>query len=168
LKIAIAYSSILHISLVILGVVRQRKMGFWGSFVVILSHGLSSPMLFLLSNSNYERVGRRNLLIIKGTNLLVPQLSFFWFLFLRCNLSAPPTLNLIGELMLGFSLFHCFGSLGLLSLGIRVILGGCYNLYIYSSLLGVEKSHIISPLEGKEINLCFLCCFLLFFFFRVL
>jgi NADH-ubiquinone oxidoreductase chain 4 len=36
----------------------------------------------------------------KGIINLVPSLSFFWFLLVSCNMAAPPSLNLLGEIIL--------------------------------------------------------------------
>jgi NADH:ubiquinone oxidoreductase subunit 4 (subunit M) len=54
--------------------------------------------------STYERFGRRSLLISRGLINLMPRISIWWFLLRACNMAAPPSLNLLGEIGLLSSL----------------------------------------------------------------
>jgi NADH-ubiquinone oxidoreductase chain 4 len=53
---------------------------------------------FCLSNISYERFGRRSLLVNKGLMNLMPRMAIWWFLLRACNMAAPPSLNLLGEI----------------------------------------------------------------------
>jgi len=66
IKSLVAYSSVGHIRIVILGLFRIYYVGFWGGLLVILAHGLCSPALFSLCNSVYEMVGSRGVRLNKG------------------------------------------------------------------------------------------------------
>jgi NADH-ubiquinone oxidoreductase chain 4 len=100
IKSLIAYSSVAHMGIVIAGLITLSKWGFIGSYVLIIGHGLCSSGLFCLSNLVYERIGRRRLFINKGLLNFMPRISLFWFLLCSSNIAAPPSLNLLGEIIL--------------------------------------------------------------------
>lgn len=100
IKSLIAYSSVAHIRLVIAGLITIRYRGYIGSYVLILGHGLCSSGLFCLSNIIYERTHRRRLFINKGLLNFIPRMSLWWFLLRSRNMAAPPSLNLLGEILL--------------------------------------------------------------------
>jgi NADH-ubiquinone oxidoreductase chain 4 len=98
LKSLIAYSSVAHISMVIGGIITLNYWGVCRSFALIVAHGLCSSGLFCLSNISYERFGRRSLLVNRGLINLMPRMAMWWFLLRACNMAAPPSLNLLGEI----------------------------------------------------------------------
>jgi NADH-ubiquinone oxidoreductase chain 4 len=71
---------------------------------MMVAHGLCSSGLFCLSNITYERFGRRSLLVNRGLINLMPRMAIWWFLLRACNMAAPPSLNLLGEIGLLSSL----------------------------------------------------------------
>lgn len=75
MKLLIAYSSVVHIALVIGGIFTLTYYGFIGRLILIIGHGLCSSGLFVLINLIYERLGRRSLIINKGLINLLPNLS---------------------------------------------------------------------------------------------
>lgn len=100
LKILIAYSSVVHIGLILRGMITFTRWGINGRFFIIIGHGLCSSGLFCLTNSLYERIWSRSLLINKGIINFLPRLSVWWFLLCSRNMSAPISLNLIAEISL--------------------------------------------------------------------
>jgi NADH-ubiquinone oxidoreductase chain 4 len=56
--------------------------------------------LFCLANISYERLCSRRLLISRGLLNLIPSIYFWWFILSACNIAAPPSLNLLGEIRL--------------------------------------------------------------------
>jgi len=100
MKMLIAYSSVTHIGLALGGIITINFWGMYGSYVIIIGHGLCSSGLFCLANISYERLGRRNFFINKGIINFLPSLSLWWFLLISSNIAAPPSLNLLGEICL--------------------------------------------------------------------
>jgi NADH-ubiquinone oxidoreductase chain 4 len=98
LKSLIDYSSVAHISMAIGGIMPLNYWGVCRSFALMVAHGLCSSGLFCLSNISYERFGRRSLLISRGLINLLPRITMWWFLLRACNMAAPPSLNLLGEI----------------------------------------------------------------------
>nr|YP_011010402.1 NADH dehydrogenase subunit 4 [Metrocoris inthanon]WPW47017.1 NADH dehydrogenase subunit 4 [Metrocoris inthanon] len=132
MKSLIAYSSVSHMSLVICGIFSLNYMGLLGSLILMVGHGLCSSGLFCLANIIYERSNSRSFYFNKGLITLMPSLSFFWFMFCANNMASPPSLNLLGEIMIINSMmswcnytfiFLFFGS----------FLSCCYSIYLYSN-----------------------------------
>nr|YP_009473435.1 NADH dehydrogenase subunit 4 [Choristoneura occidentalis biennis]AVI57906.1 NADH dehydrogenase subunit 4 [Choristoneura occidentalis biennis] len=131
IKSLIAYSSVAHMSLVIGGIMTMSYWGFMGSYVLMIGHGLCSSGMFCLANINYERLHSRSLFINKGLMNFMPSMSLWWFLLISSNMAAPPSLNLMGEIMLINSLMSwCWFSMIFLML-ISFFSAG-YSLYLYS------------------------------------
>lgn len=131
IKSLIAYSSVSHMGIAVRGILTLSLVGFWGSLSIILAHGLCSSGLFCLANISYERTSRRRIYINKGLINLIPNLSLWWFLLCSRNISAPPSLNLIREILLINSLIFYDSSL-ILILFILIFLRAAYSLFLYS------------------------------------
>uniref|UniRef100_A0AAU6QFN6 NADH-ubiquinone oxidoreductase chain 4 n=1 Tax=Nepsalus decorillus TaxID=2950594 RepID=A0AAU6QFN6_9NEOP len=149
LKSLIAYSSVSHMSLVIVGIMTMTYWGYSGSYTLMIGHGLCSSGLFCLANISYERSGSRSLLINKGMMNFMPSMCLWWFLLSSSNMAAPPSLNLLGEISLlnsivGWSWFTMF-FIALLS-----FFGAAYSLYLYSySQHGEIYSGLYSCFNGS-------------------
>nr|YP_010363598.1 NADH dehydrogenase subunit 4 [Priotyrannus closteroides]UNZ12712.1 NADH dehydrogenase subunit 4 [Priotyrannus closteroides] len=131
IKSLIAYSSVAHMGLVLSGVMTMNIWGFWGALTLMLAHGLCSSGLFCLANINYERVGSRSLYLNKGFLNLMPSLSLWWFLLCSSNMAAPPSLNLLGEIILINSLVG-YSGLSMIFLSLISFFSAAYSLFLYS------------------------------------
>lgn len=100
LKSLVAYSSIVHIIAILIGILIINKLGFNSAIIIMIRHGLCSSGLFFLVNLSYENLKTRNFFVVKGIILIFPTLSMWWFLFCGINMSSPPRLNLLRELIL--------------------------------------------------------------------
>nr|URX53988.1 NADH dehydrogenase subunit 4 [Epicalotermes sp. 1 AB-2022a] len=165
LKSLIAYSSVAHMGIVIGGIMTMNYWGVCGSFTLMIAHGLCSSGLFCLANISYERLGSRSLLIGRGLLGLMPSMSFWWFLLSACNMAAPPSLNLLGEL----SLLNSLVSWSWLSMGTLMVLSffsAAYTLYlfsysqhgsyysgVYSCSLGYSREFLLMFLHWFPLNL---------------
>nr|YP_010586389.1 NADH dehydrogenase subunit 4 [Molannodes epaphos]UZZ44177.1 NADH dehydrogenase subunit 4 [Molannodes epaphos] len=131
LKSLIAYSSVVHMSIVLGGLISMTYWGFSGVLILLIGHGLCSSGLFCLVNLNYERLMSRSLLVNKGVLTIMPGLSLWWFLLLISNMAAPPSLNLMGEVMLINSLMSWSG-LNMLLLVLLSFFSAGYCLYLFT------------------------------------
>lgn len=131
LRSLIAYSSVAHMSMVIGGIMTLRYWGTCRSYVLMVAHGLCSSGLFCLSNISYERFGRRSLLVNRGLMNLMPRMAMWWFLLSACNMAAPPSLNLLGEIGLLSSLVS-WSWLLMFVLVFLSFFSAAYTLYMYS------------------------------------
>nr|YP_010554589.1 NADH dehydrogenase subunit 4 [Cheumatopsyche brevilineata]UYO79209.1 NADH dehydrogenase subunit 4 [Cheumatopsyche brevilineata] len=130
LKLLIAYSSVVHMSLVIAGLFSLNYWGFMGGLVLMIGHGLCSSGLFVLIGFMYDRLGSRSMMINKGLINLVPNLTFWWFLFLSSNMAAPPSLNLLGEISLFISIIS-WSKVNILVMFMISFFSACYSIYVF-------------------------------------
>nr|WES13268.1 NADH dehydrogenase subunit 4 [Fenusa (Kaliofenusa) sp. 3 GYN-2022b] len=131
LKALIAYSSVAHMSMLLCGLMTMFNWGLMGSFLMMISHGLCSSGLFCLVNIIYERLGSRSILINKGLINFMPSMSLWWFMLCSSNMAAPPSLNLLSEIMLINSMIS-WSWLVLILLMFLSFFSASYTLYMYS------------------------------------
>lgn len=131
IKSLIAYSSVAHIGLALSGLLTLNLWGVWGALVMILAHGLCSSGLFCLANISYERVASRSIYLNKGMINLIPRVSLWWFLLCSSNIAAPPSLNLLGEIMLINSLVR-YSKYLIILLFFLSFFRAAYSLFLYS------------------------------------
>nr|DBA07045.1 TPA_asm: NADH dehydrogenase subunit 4 [Neodiprion lecontei] len=131
LKSLIAYSSIAHMMMMLSGLLTLMSWGIYGSYLLMISHGLCSSGLFCLVNIIYERLSSRSLFINKGLMNYMPSMCLWWFLLCSSNMAAPPSLNLMGEIMLINSLIMWSKMIFLLVIFLSFF-SACYTLYLYS------------------------------------
>lgn len=151
IKSLVAYSSVVHMGLVIGGLFSLESIGIYGAFLMIISHGLCSSGLFCIVNIFYERSLRRSLIINKGILSYCPSIIIIWFLLCVGNISAPPRLNLISEIFLLIRLVSLTNYF-IIILIIFLFFRRCYSLYLYSYVcygkrLGLFRFSIFSVRE---------------------
>ena len=92
-KSLIAYSSVVHIGVVTVGVVVGSEVGYDCAVLIVIAHGICSPLIFALAYLLYSNSHTRLLRSNRG-QLGLPMLRFFLFLLLAINMGVPPFLNL--------------------------------------------------------------------------
>nr|YP_007624705.1 NADH dehydrogenase subunit 4 [Tachycineta albilinea]AEX37436.1 NADH dehydrogenase subunit 4 [Tachycineta albilinea] len=144
LKSLIAYSSVSHMGLVIAATMIQTQWAFSGAMILMISHGLTSSMLFCLANTNYERTHSRILLLTRGVQPLLPLMATWWLIANLTNMALPPTTNLMAELTIMVALFN-WSSLTIILTGTAILLTASYTLYMLTmTQRGPLPSHITS------------------------
>nr|YP_009116466.2 NADH dehydrogenase subunit 4 [Trypaea australiensis]ALO20100.1 NADH dehydrogenase subunit 4 [Trypaea australiensis] len=149
MKSLIAYSSVAHMGLVLVGIMLCSGWGLSGSVVIMVGHGLCSSGLFYLSNIVYSRTSSRSLLINKGLLVVMPSIGLWWFLLSAGNMAAPPTINLLGEINLLSSIVSWDKST-ILGLVLLSFISASYTIYLFSSSQhGVFFNSYYSYCSGK-------------------
>nr|WAX39280.1 NADH dehydrogenase subunit 4 [Bundoksia longissima] len=168
LKSLIAYSSVAHMGIVIGGLMTLNYWGFCGTYILMIAHGLCSSGLFCLVNISYERLSSRSLLINKGLMSFMPSMTMWWFLLSSCNMAAPPSLNLLGEIsllnsLIGWSWFTMYTLIFLSFFSAAYTLymysysqHGLYYSGIYSCSLGYSREYLLLFLHWFPLNLMIL------------
>ena len=151
IKVIIAYSSVVHIRLVFIGVIRYFSWGLNGAMVIIVAHGLCSSGIFAQANMVYERRHSRSLTLNKGLLTISPSFSFWWFLLIVRNFAGPFTLNLAGEIFLIINTMVC-RNLFWVRIALLSFFSAGYSLLLYSStqqgrtgagnILGLERNNL--------------------------
>nr|QXU60290.1 NADH dehydrogenase subunit 4 [Pipile cumanensis] len=142
LKSLIAYSSVSHMGLVIAASMIQTHWSFSGAMILMISHGLTSSMLFCLANTNYERTHSRILILTRGLQPLLPLMGTWWLLANLTNMALPPTTNLMAELTIMITLFN-WSTPTIILTGITTLLTASYTLYmLLMTQRGTLPTHI--------------------------
>nr|QVV96030.1 NADH dehydrogenase subunit 4 [Pycanum ochraceum] len=131
MKSMIAYSSVAHMALVISGIMIFNFYGLVGSLILMIGHGFCSSGLFCLANIIYERTHSRSFIINKGFINLMPGFSMLWFMLCSSNMSAPPSLNLLGEIFIINSLLG-WNNMTFIFLMLLSFFSCCYSIYLYA------------------------------------
>ena len=155
IKSLIAYSSVSHIGLIISGAIRASKWGSIGAISIIIAHGFRSSALFIIANINYEIISTRSVFLSKGILIFRPLITLWWFLFRIINIAAPPSINLISEIILLASISYKSLFNIIVLRFIRFLTVG-YSLYLYSSINhGRSNNYVTSypPIIKKDILL---------------
>jgi NADH-ubiquinone oxidoreductase chain 4 len=97
-KTLIAYSSVAHMSVVILGLFSNTIQGIDGAILLALAHGFVSPALFIcVGGIIYDRIGTRIIPYVRGLVTYMPIFTILFFIFTLSNTGIPLTLNFLGE-----------------------------------------------------------------------
>lgn len=162
IKKIIAYSSIGHMALILIGISLNSIEGFIGSFILLLAHGFVSGGLFLLIGLIYDRYKTRIILYYNGLIQLNPKIGFFFFFFMLGNIAFPSSLNFISEILILISLVqNNFYLLILFSFSSIFILS--YNLFIFSKIFFFKEQITISCFKN-DLNIRELIANLIFMF----
>nr|YP_009862118.1 NADH dehydrogenase subunit 4 [Eospalax smithii]QKV09939.1 NADH dehydrogenase subunit 4 [Eospalax smithii] len=152
LKSLIAYSSVSHMALVIVAVMIQTPWSYMGATALMIAHGLTSSLLFCLANTNYERIHSRTMILARGMQTILPLMGTWWMLGSLANLALPPSINLIGELVIITSSFSWANSTIML-MGMNILITALYSLYMLISAQRGKATHHtknISPSHTRE------------------
>lgn len=105
LKKIIAYSSIIHMNLVLLAFFSFHLEGIEGGYSLMIFHGWVSSALFICIGFLYNKFHTRSLYYYSGLSSIMPKFSFLFFLLILSNCSFPFTGPFIGEMLIFLSLF---------------------------------------------------------------
>ena len=133
IKVIIAYSSVVHIALIIINILSKNFWRINGTIIIILAHGLCSSGIFSCANIIYERSHSRRIILNKAKLNLFPIISIFWFLLCIANFGGPFTYNLLGEILLIINL-NSIRSIILLLILIISFFSATYRIILYSNL----------------------------------
>jgi NADH-ubiquinone oxidoreductase chain 4 len=149
-KRLIAYSSIAHMGVVVLGLFSNTIQGIEGGILLALAHGFVSPALFIcVGGIIYERTGTRIINYIKGLVLNMPVFTTLFFIFTMCNTGIPLSLNFLGEVMSLLGIFQRNPFIAILGAS-GIVLSAIYSIFLYNRLSYGSYSPHLNPV--KDIN----------------
>lgn len=133
LKAMVAYSSISHMGVVLLGIATLNVTGLTGAVVQMVAHGLTAGMLFLIVGLLYQRTHSRDLADYGALLGRAPRFAFFTAFALLAAIGLPGSAGFIAELhvLLGGYL-HWRG--WVLLLGLAMLIGAAYGLRVIGRL----------------------------------
>lgn len=134
LKVMIAFSSIVHIRINLI-ILSEIKTFVEESFILAnLRHSAISAALFLGFGSNYAWLKRRSRLMLKGIFLLSPVFFMCWFIICFLNISLPPSIGFIAEVLITSIVFSFSTNFFLIATLFTILfwLVGSYCLLLFS------------------------------------
>ena len=153
IKVIIAYSSVVHIALIIVNILSKNFWRINGTMIIILAHGLCSSGIFSCANIIYERSHSRRIILNKAKLNIFPMISRFWFLLCIANFGGPFTYNLLGEILLIINL-NSIRTIVLLLILVISFFSATYRIVLYSNLQqGINNNLIfnISNFFSREL-----------------
>ena len=144
MKVIIAYSSVVHIAIIIATIFLKNYWSLRGTIIIIVAHGLCSSGIFSCANMIYERTHSRIIIINKRNLNYFPRLSIFWFLLCIANFGGPFTYNLLGEISLIIRLRNLSYYL-LLLIFIISFFSAAYRIILYANLQqGINNNLVLN------------------------
>ena len=133
-KELIAYSSVSHAAVYLLGVFSNSIQGIEGSIVLGLAHGFVSSGLFICAGGIlYDRSSTRLITYYRGVTQLMPLFSILFFILSLGNAGTPLTLNFVGEFMSLYGTFEQLPLLGAMASS-SIVLSAAYTIYMYNRI----------------------------------
>ncbi|MGE5246421.1 MAG: NADH-quinone oxidoreductase subunit M [Betaproteobacteria bacterium] len=129
-KRLVAYSSVSHMAMVMLGMFALNPVGITGSIVQQLNHGISTGALFLIVGIVYERRHTREIAEYGGLSKVMPVYAAIFLIMTMSSIGLPALNGFIGEFLILQGVFvaskvwAAFAASG-------IVLGAAYMLYLY-------------------------------------
>lgn len=134
IKELIAYSSVCHASVYLIGVFSNTIQGLEGSIILGLAHGFVSSGLFICAGGIlYDRTNTRLLYYYRGVAQLMPIFAILFFLLALGNCGAPLTLNFIGEFMSLYGIIERLPILGVFACS-SIVFSAAYTIYMFNRI----------------------------------
>jgi NADH-quinone oxidoreductase subunit M len=142
IKQVIAYSSVSHMGIIMLGLFAMNAEGLSGSVFQMLSHGIVSGALFMLVGMIYDRRHTKLMSEFGGIAAVMPKFAIVFGIMLMASVGLPLTIGFVGEFLVLLGFYQVSPIMTILA-GTSIILGAVY-------MLRVMKRTFFGPLENEE------------------
>jgi len=134
IKELIAYSSVSHAAVYLIGVFSNTIQGIEGGIVLGLAHGFVSSGLFICAGGVlYDRSGTRLISFYRGMAQVMPLFSILFFILSLGNCGVPLTLNFVGEFMSLYGVFERLPLLGVFASS-SIVFSAAYTIYMFNRI----------------------------------
>ncbi len=155
MKQVIAYSSVSHMGIIMIGVFAMNAEGLGGSIFLMLSHGIVSGALFLLVGVIYERTGTKIMDNFGGLASVMPVYATIYGVMLMASVGLPLTIGFVGEFLVLLG-FYKVSVIGTVIAGTTIILGSVYMLTLFKKTffgpVTNEKNLGLKDLDARELT----------------
>jgi NADH-ubiquinone oxidoreductase chain 4 len=133
-KELIAYSSVSHAAVYLIGVFSNTIQGIEGGIALGLAHGFVSSGLFICAGGVlYDRSGTRLISYYRGIAQVMPLFSTLFFILSLGNCGVPLTLNFVGEFMSLYGVFERLPLLGVFASS-SIVFSAAYTIYMFNRI----------------------------------
>ena len=134
IKELIAYSSVSHAAVYLIGVFSNTIQGIEGGIALGLAHGFVSSGLFICAGGVlYDRSGTRLISYYRGIAQVMPLFSILFFILSLGNCGVPLTLNFVGEFMSLYGVFERLPLLGVFASS-SIVFSAAYTIYMFNRI----------------------------------
>lgn len=153
MKQVIAYSSVSHMGIVMLGIFAMNAEGIGGSVFQMLSHGIVSGALFMLVGVIYDRRHTKMMDEFGGIAAIMPKYAVIFGIMLMASVGLPLTIGFVGEFLVLIGFYQVSPIMTVLA-GTSIIIGSVYMLTLFKkSFFGPvtkEENKTLKDLDAKE------------------
>jgi NADH-quinone oxidoreductase subunit M len=153
IKQLVAYSSISHMGVVVLGIFALNPEGITGSIFLMISHGIVSGALFLLVGVIYERRHTKLMSEFGGLAVPMPRYALIFGIMMMGSVGLPLTIGFVGEFLSLMGFYKVSEILTILG-GTAIIVGVIYMLNAYKVTFFGEVTKDVNKnlpdLTGRE------------------
>lgn len=143
-KRIIAYTSVAHMNLIVIGLFSFNVIGLEGAILQSLSHGFVASALFLIIGVVYERHHTRLLKYYGGLAHMMPLYTIIFLFFTLANIGLPGTGSFVGEFLILVGSFKANTTITFIG-ATGMVIGGCYSLWLFNRIsYGNLKTQYIS------------------------
>lgn len=133
-KELIAYSSVAHAAVYLMGIFSNTITGIEGAIVLGLGHGFVSSSLFIcVGGVLYDRVHTRLITYYRGVALIMPVFSLLFFILSLANAGTPITINFVGEFLSLYGAFERLPIIGALACS-SVVFSAAYTFFMFNRI----------------------------------
>lgn len=130
LKYIVAYSSVSHMGIVLLGIAAARNtLALSGSVLQMVSHGIMTGLFFGLVGMVYGRTHTRIITQMRGLAKNMPKLAVFFILTGLCSLGLPALSGFVAELAVFLGAFRVYPVITMISV-ISIVVTAFYVLRV--------------------------------------
>jgi len=152
MKQVIAYSSVSHMGIVMLGIFAMNSEGISGSVFQMLSHGIVSGALFMLVGVIYERTHTKYMSEFGGLASIMPKYALVFGVMLMASVGLPLTIGFVGEFLVLIGFYKVSPILTILA-GTSIIVGAVYMLALFKrSFFGPVTNEANRKLKDLNAN----------------
>jgi len=152
IKELIAYSSVSHAAVYVLGVFSNTIQGIEGGITLGLAHGFVSSGLFICAGGIlYDRSSTRLITFYRGMAQIMPLFSVLFFILCLSNAGTPLSLNFIGEFLSLYGTFEKLPLLGTLACS-SIVLSAAYTIYMFNRIAFGGKYSKLFKVNLPDLN----------------
>jgi len=152
IKELIAYSSVSHAAVYVLGVFSNTFQGIEGGITLGLAHGFVSSGLFIcVGGILYDRSSTRLITFYRGMAQIMPLFSVLFFILCLSNAGTPLSLNFIGEFLSLYGTFEKLPLLGMLACS-SIVLSAAYTIFMFNRIAFGGKYSKLFKVNLPDLN----------------
>jgi NADH-quinone oxidoreductase subunit M len=139
IKRIIAYSTIVEMGVIMLGISAGNAFGTYGAVFAMLSHGLTVALMFLLVGVIKHIFGERNIFALKGMVMKASYTTYIFIIGALAMIGFPLTSGFIADVLLFIGSVQAFGVFGVVPLAALLLMGAFLYYVISKSMLSSKE-----------------------------